>query len=506
MKMQRADQVVEIAAGKLRGSAGRVLRFLGIPYAAPPVGSLRWRPPAPVQGWSGLRDAASFGPDSFQEHDPQLRGAGLSEDCLYLNVWTPALKPAAPLAVMVWIHGNGYARGSGSHRTYDGTALAEQGVVVVTINYRLGLAGFLAHPQLAAESEHGSSGNYGLLDQLAALRWVQENIGAFGGDRSRVTVFGQSAGATCTHLLMASPLADGLFSQAILHSPGSMRPMAGRAVAESAGAQLAEEIEVLRELPVSQLWPLAKRLVPAVRRLASPRGMGPIVDGWIVRGDDMSSYRQRRVRAMPLLVGATANEGRRLTERMPMRTAADVNGYLETSFGDLRKVPSAYRPKDDASALATLDTVVGDTQFNYGAWCIGREMARMGAPVYRYRFDHRIPGSDARPTHDDELPYAFGTLEAGNLWRGPLAEGELSDADRLLSARMVRAWAAFAKAGAPSIGDLPQWTPTAADDAMVLDQSPRMQRIPASSGLTALHDYFGHRGDAVRVPEELKEA
>lgn len=503
--MQQLAPVVKIAAGKLRGVAGRVHRFVGIPYAPPPVGQLRWRPPGEVLPWAGVRDATAFGPDSFQEHDAHLRGSGLSEDCLYLNVWTPDPTPGAGLPVMVWIHGNGYTRGSGSHRIYDGSALAAHGVVVVTVNYRLGLAGFLAHPQLSMESEHGSSGNYGLLDQVAALLWVQENIEAFGGAPSRVTVFGQSAGATCAHLLMASPLAEGFFAQAILHSPGSMRPMAELHTAEQSGLKLGESIEALRELPISQLWPMAKLLVPAVRRLASPRGLGPIIDGWVVQGDDKSNYHCHRVRPMPLLVGTTANEGRRLTERMATRTASDVRSYLIGSFGVLENVPQAYLPADDTSAPAALDEVVGDTQFNYGAWSIGREMLRNGGPVFRYRFDHRIPGCDLPPTHDDELPYAFGTVEAGNLWRGPLSAGELSETDLWLSNTMMQAWAEFSKTGAPKSDGLPPWPIAIENSTMTLDSAPRVQPIPTSRGLLALQNYFDRRDSSSFSSKELKE-
>lgn len=500
----RRNAIVEVAGGLLQGREGPVRSFLGIPYAAPPIGELRWRPPVPAPSWAGVRDATAFGPDSFQEHDIQLRGPGLSEDCLYLNVWTPASTPAAGAPVMVWIHGNGYTRGSGSHRTYDGSALAARGVVVVTVNYRLGLAGFLAHPQLSAESDRGSSGNYGLLDQISALRWVQENIGALGGDRSRVTVFGQSAGATCTHLLMASELTAGLFSQAILHSPGSMRPMADLATAEMAGERLGT-IAHLRDLPISALWPLASRLVPAVRRLASPRGMGPIVDGWIVRGDDISNYRETRVRPMPILVGTTENEGRRLTERMPMRSAGEVLAYEQNSFGDAGAVPDMYRPTDDATARAKLDQVVGDTQFNYGAWSIGREMQCLGAPVYRYRFGQPIPGCPVPPTHDDELPYVFGTLAAGNLWRGPIGPEEISGSDLRLSEMMTNAWAAFAHAGVPAAEGLPAWLPATRDETMMLGPHPELRRMPESEGLRSLRAYFGHSDPGRNDPRNWKE-
>lgn len=507
--MRSDTSMVALVHGRVRGLPGPVRRFLGIPYAKPPVGPRRWQPPAMLEPWSGMLDATGFGSDSFQLHDSQLRGRGLSEDCLYLNVWTPSQGGLDRLPVMVWIHGNGYTRGSGSHATYDGTQLASRGVVVVTVNYRLGLAGFLAHPELTAESANGSSGNYGLLDQLAALRWVQENIQSFGGDPRRVTLFGQSAGATCTQLLMASPMGKSLCSQAILHSPGSMRPMARLADAEHAGLRLGQSVQELRRLPISALWPKASLLVPPLRSLASPRGMGPIVDGWVVSGDDIANYREGCIPPMPLLIGTTANEGRRLTERMPMRTAADVSAYEASSFGGLDKVPAAYRlsgPSDDESALAVLDQVVGDTQFNYGAWSSAREMQRIGGRVYRYRFDRPIRGGSLAPTHDDELPYVFGTLVAGDLWCGPQDPASVSAADRRLSDLMGDAWTAFARSGAPRSDGLPTW-PEATDGAvMVFDESPALARVPPSAGLTSLQQYFGHGEPDPRILEEIEEA
>lgn len=487
-----SGRIVETTSGKLQGIPGAIHRYLGIPYAAAPIGELRWKPPVDSTPWGGIRQAKTFGGDSFQQPDIQLRGAGLSEDCLYLNVWTCADDANANLPVMVWIHGNGYTRGSGSHNTYDGSALASRGVIMVTLNYRLGLAGFLAHPELTAESEHGSSGNYGLLDQIAALRWVQENIRAFGGDPSRVTVFGQSAGATCSQLLMASPLAEGLFSQAILHSPGSMRPMATLSHAESSGMCVGKSINDLRQLSINALWPMASLLVPAVRRLASPRGMGPIVDGWIVRGDDISNYRAKRVRPMPLMVGVTANEGRRLTERMPIRTANEVFKYLENCFGSEQDIPSAYLPTSDDMACTVLDLAVGDTQFNYGAWSIGEKMQSLGANVFRYNFRHPIPGSALPPTHDDELPYVFGTLETGNLWRGAAPTIAISEQDSNLSQEMGNAWASFARDGSPSSSLLPTWPVSANAETMVFDATPHVQRAEPSAGLHALKQYFGH--------------
>ena len=219
------------------GAGSGVSAYRGIPYAAAPVGALRWRAPQPAAPWPGVKPGDKFGADCMQPAEyPELRGADMSEDCLNLNVWSPAQRTTSKLPVMVWIYGGGFTYGSGSHPSYDGEALARRGVVVVTLNYRVGLFGFMAHPQLTAESPTHSSGNYGLLDQIAALQWVQRNIAAFGGDPAHVTVFGQSAGAHAISTLLTSPLSDGLFQQAIMQSVGVMRPVATLSQAEAYGA------------------------------------------------------------------------------------------------------------------------------------------------------------------------------------------------------------------------------------------------------------------------------
>jgi para-nitrobenzyl esterase len=242
---------VQVRQGWLRGRQEdeELASFLGVPYAAPPVGSLRWRPPQPAAGWQGVRDALAFGPDFPQAPNPRFRAARQEEDCLYLNVWTPSVDAGAALPVMVWLHGGGFTGGSGSDQRSDGARLAREGVVVVSLNYRSGLFGFLAHPALSRESAQGVSGNYGLLDQLAALAWVRENVDSFGGDPSRITAFGVSAGSASLSLLLASPQAKGAFDRAILHSPGAGRPLATLREAEEAGLRLGPDLVALRARP-----------------------------------------------------------------------------------------------------------------------------------------------------------------------------------------------------------------------------------------------------------------
>jgi carboxylesterase type B len=484
---------VRTTLGSLRGDGTEVRRFLGIPYATPPVGELRWRSPRPHEGWSGIREAMSFAPDSYQDADPRLRGEGLSEDCLYLNVWTPSRVDHEMYPVMVWIHGNGYTRGSGSHVTYDGESLAARGVVVVTINYRLGLPGFLAHPLLTRESDHSSSGNYGIQDQIAALKWVRENIASFGGDPSRITVFGQSAGATCTALILASDHARGLVQQAILHSPGSVRPMATLSQAEERGAAIGDNLVAMRKIPIAELHAMTGQLVPKARKLASPRGLGPIVDGWLVKHDDMGSLLAGAMPPIPMIVGTNANEGRLLTSRLSVRTPEALNSYLVESFGDGTDLPEAYWSANPEQVAASFENVMGDTQFNYGAWTLARGVRALGGTVFQYLFTPSQPVTGLKPTHDDELPYVFGTLDQGGLHADPGVRQGYCDRDRQVSTMMGDAWVRFAKTGNPSGEGLNWPAQCGPDSVLVLDHLPQISTLPRVENLRFLQRYFKHK-------------
>ncbi|MDB5897135.1 MAG: hypothetical protein JWP41_737, partial [Ramlibacter sp.] len=271
---------VQLPQGALRGrrsGAGGV--FLGVPFAAPPTGELRWRPPHPAASWTGVRDALAFSPDFPQPPGFPVRGPSQSEDALHLNIWTPQCEPGARLPVMVWVFGGGFSAGSGSDATTDGERLAAEGVVVVSINYRVGLFGFLAHPALSQESGHGVSGNYGLLDQMAAFAWIREHIAAFGGDPARITAFGVSAGSASLSLLLTALAARGLFDQAILQSPGAGRPLANLPEAEQAGRALGDDLQALRALSADEILARTGLLAPKVRGLTSPRILRPIRDG-----------------------------------------------------------------------------------------------------------------------------------------------------------------------------------------------------------------------------------
>lgn len=444
--------------GVMAASAGAepgVRVWRGIPYAAAPVGALRWRAPQPARAWAGVRQGHAFGPDFPQVQLPVSRAPTQSEDCLMLNVWSPCEAANSPRPVMVWLHGGGFTGGSGADARCEGTRLAQHGVVVVTFNYRSGLFGFLAHPGLSAESEHGVSGNYGMLDQLALLRWVRDNIAGFGGDPTRVTVFGVSAGSASIALLLTSPLALGLFHQAIAHSPGAGRPLASLQDAELAGATLGDDIADLRALSASEVLALTPRLAPKVRGLTTPRVLRPIRDGWLLPEDERPVFKQGRLRAMPLIVGTNLDEGSLLTAAWPMRTRAEHGQLIEANFaGATQQALALYSAATDADVRASVAAMFGDTQFNYGARLLAQAMSRVEPRTWRYLFTRRRPGQLEGPHHGDEVAYVFGNLGVG---RG--ADVAAFDTrDQMVSAAMMRAWAAFAASGDPNVPDSGSWS------------------------------------------------
>jgi para-nitrobenzyl esterase len=439
---------VRTAQGLLRGrrdAAG--CAFLGLPYAAAPVGPLRWRPPQPPSSWQGVREAGAFGPDFPQPPMYALRGPRQEEDALFLNVWTPDPDPAARLPVLVWVHGGGFSAGSGSEPQNDGALLAAEGAVVVTINYRIGLYGFLAHPALGRESAEGVSGNYGLLDVLAALAWVRENIAVFGGDPGRLTAFGYSAGSASLSLLLTSPLARGAFDQAILQSPGAGRPLAPLAMAEQAGRALGEDIAALRALPAEEILARTALLSPKVRGLTAPRVLRPIQDGWVVPGDERAALRQGRIQPMPLLVGSNADEGSLLTRAWPCDTLAAWQEQVDTNFASFApEAARMYAAGADQDARGKVAEMFADTQFNYGTRLLAQAMAAQESRTWRYVFLQRPAGQEDGPHHGDEVPYVFGTLPA-----------TASEEDRQLSGVMRKAWVRFAATGDPNGDGLPEW-------------------------------------------------
>lgn len=499
--------LARMALGALRGvvdsaaddgtPAEPVHAFLGIPFAQPPVGPLRWRAPQAPKPWNGERDASRFGADCTQAANPKLRGQGMGEDCLYLNVWAPAGATAdagAHLPVMVWVHGGGFVGGSGSDVRSHGADMARQGVVVVSFNYRPGLFGFLAHPALSTESPDGVSGNYGLLDQLAALRWVREHIAAFGGDASRVTVFGVSAGSASISLLLGSQQARGLFQQAILHSPGAGRPLAGLDDATRAGAALGADIEALRALDAATLFSRTGELNPKVRGLTTPRVLRPIRDGWLIPEDERPAFRAGRIAPMPMIVGSNADEGTLLTREWPLNTLADYTALMERNFGPMTaEAMRLYPAAADAQARPAIAALFGDTQFNYGVRLLAQAMAARGQPVWRYLFNRRRPDQKDGPHHGDEVVHVFGTLQRT---LGQSAEAPtFNEADRALSREMMGAWARFATTGNPNGPGLARWPAydPQADNHRVMDWPLAKGACWREAELDFLDGYFDAR-------------
>jgi len=471
-----------VRGGTIRLPSGSVDVFKGIPYAAPPTGPLRWRPPQAAQRWSGTRDALAFGPDSPQAPNPRMRGAGMSEDCLHVNVWAPAGADALP--VMVWVHGGGFVGGSGSDLRSDGALMASQGVVVVSFNYRAGLFGFLAHPALSRESEHGVSGNYGLLDQLAALRWVQENIARFGGDPSRVTVFGVSAGSASISLLLTSQQSRGLFRQAILHSHGAARPLSSLAEAEQAGTALGMDIEALRALPADAIFSKTALLTPKMRGLTTPRVLRPIRDGWILTEDERPAFLGGRLHAMPTIVGTNFDEGTSLTRSWPLETLAQYREIVDGNFGaDAAQAALLYPAHTDGDVRRRVAEMFADTQFNYGSRLLARAMVKREPRTWRYLFTRRPPGQQDGPHHGDEVAYVFGNLNAV-----PGADA----GDRAVSSAMTQAWVRFARSADPNGAGLPHWArfDAGADNHLVFGNTIEAGRAWRARQLDFLERFF----------------
>lgn len=417
------DAVARTHSGLVSGVlAGKgIVAFKGIPYAAPPVGALRWRPPSPPPPWSGIRDGSRFGDDCMQTPYVIPTGQKASEDCLTISVWTGADYRKARRPVMVFFYGGAFIGGSSAYPLYDGARLAHEGVVVVGFNYRVGIFGFLAHPQLSTESPQHASGNYGLMDQIAALQWVKNNIEAFGGDPDRVTAFGESAGASSIAVLMTSPRASGLFQRAIIQSP-TLPPLATLASAEKAGAVVGTDIAALRKLDAAELLTYNDRFFPrsSQRSAGSMAFPAPTVDGSVVREQPRLVFEQDRAHAVPTIVGVNADEGR--------------------MFAGEGSSPEA-------------SAALGDSLFVESARWIARGVALHEARTFAYVFTRSVNGGPLPPTHSEELPFVFGTLDEPSFIKHP----EPDAADLRLSALLRRVWAQFATSADPNGPGFPQW-------------------------------------------------
>lgn len=460
---------VRTADGPVRGEAqSSVVSFKGIPYARPPVGELRWRPPMPLRRWKAVRIADHYGADCMQRPFPAdaapLRTAP-SEDCLYLNVWRPARAAGARLPVMVWIHGGGFVNGGSSPAVYDGAAFARSGVILVSVNYRLGRFGYFAHPALLREAGRGPVANYGLLDQIAALRWVRRNIAAFGGDPANITVFGESAGGMSVHLLVLCPEAKGLFQKAIVESGGGRQLLGGMsdlAEAQSRGLGFAQRHGIERSTPdaLKRLRALPAEAVIDGLNLASlfdARDFsGPIIDGKLVKAQVDVAYESGLAARMPMIIGSNDADG--------LFGGASLDDAYGPVAADRKAAEALYDPEDRREVRRIGVQVWADTFMIEPARNISRQLTSRGGEVFAYRFAY-VPQAQRDELfgapHASEIPFVFDTLGA--------ALGERATPADRAEARLVHAqWIGFARTGRPQAPGWAAYEP-AQDSLMLFD-------------------------------------
>ena len=498
-----------VAQGTLRGTLEDGLAvYKGVPFAAPPLGEWRWRAPRAPVPWSGVRPADAFAPECEQSPLGPAVGPAptMSEDCLYLNVWTPAKSAHERVPVLVWIYGGGFVAGSTSIPTYSGEVLARKGVVLVSVAYRVGPLGFLAHPQLSAESPQHVSGNYGLLDLTAALTWIQHNIAAFGGDPGKVTIFGESAGGIAVSQLSASPLAKGLFRAAISESGGSFaapRPagqpgenMRTLADAERQGAAIA------RSAGVSSLAQMRGLSAPQVLQAARTAGPSwPVVDGWVLPADQYSLYEAGHFNDTPVLIGYNSDEGASFPSA---RTSAEFRDVVQRRYGQFaERLLSAY-PAGDGTLPKSARDLTRDAAFGWQTWAWARLQTQHGhSPAYLYYFDQhpQYPAGSARAgygaPHGREVPYVFGHLN-------DLNNETPGEADRVISEAMATYWTNFAKFGDPNGGGVPTWPAfsEAHPQALYFQGTPHPGPVANEPGLQVLDEYFAYR----RTPQGRRDS
>ena len=498
---------VQVEGGLLEGSVENGLQvFRGIPFAAPPVNEHRWQEPQALQPWSGIRKADKFGPACAQGQvgaDGKL-GDNISEDCLYLNVWSPAKTWHEKLPVLVWVYGGGFSGGRTSDPLFNGEPLAQKGVVYVSLSYRVGVMGFFAHPGLSEENRalHGvaGSGNYGLLDLVAGLQWIKQNIAAFGGDPDKVTIWGESAGAIAVSMLAVSPQAKGLFRGVISDSGGSFSatrtPTAPGenvpplAIAEQGGVTLAgklgaQSLDQLRKKPVGEVMTQARGI----------GGIGwPVLDGWVIPGDQYQLYEKGQYHDTPILVGINSDEGASFSRTSdPAQFKADT-GVRFGPFAD--RILQAY-PADAAGSIKqSARNVLREASFGWHTWVWAKlQSARGGSKAFVYFFDQRPPyPADSRYAdvagvpHGQELSYVFKHLELTALpW---------TDNDRQISEAMATYWTNFAKTGDPNGTGMPRWpafTPGDQERMVFNNGKPTAKAYDNVKQLEAMDDYFAWR-------------
>lgn len=478
----------------MKDSKSDVVSFKGIPFAAAPIGDLRWKTPQPAKSWDGVKECKTFSASAMQATPMPFSmwtaefiapSEPLSEDCLYLNVWTAAKSPDEKRPVIVFIHGGAFTSGSGSVPVYDGTAMAQKGVVFVTINYRVGILGFFSHPGLSKESASKSSGNYGLLDQIEALRWVQKNIAVFGGDPNRVTIAGQSAGAFSVNYLVASPIAKGLFYGAIAESGGAIlptNPLAGMQNLKEAEQQGIEFARSLKAVSIAELRSKSPRELMAVRTMTTP-----IVDGYVIPEPVYKIFSAGKQNDVPVLMGWNADEG---NFGGPILDAANFKQQAKEKYGEkainfLKLFPSGTNAEADQSQLA----LSGLQSFGVQAYAWMNLQNKSGkSPVFMYHFERAVPyREDQKPFgafHTGEVPYAYNNLQ--------LSKRPWQQTDFQLAESMSSYWANFAANGNPNGPNLPKWTICSPKDlkAMILAEKIEMKELPQGKGLDFLEQFY----------------
>ncbi len=473
-----ASDAVKIDSGRLKGvTADGVTSFKGIPYAAPPVGDLRWRPPQPVKPWTGVREASAYGGDCMQKPfpgDAAPLGVTPAEDCLYVNVWVPASGAQKKVAVMVWIYGGGFVNGGSSPAVYDGSQFARRGVVFVSFNYRLGRFGYFGFPALTKENPDEPHGNYAYMDQIAALKWVRRNIAAFGGDPRNVTLFGESAGGGSVFAMLTSPLSQGLFQKAIIESGGgrsglfpprylSKASTAGMPSAESVGLEFAKKAGISGEGP-DALAALRKLPAEAVcdglnmATMRTPTYAGPMIDGKVIVEPPDAAYAAGRGAKVPLIAGANSQD-------IGFSTARSMD-ELFGRFGDDRdKAKAAYDPKGTGTLGQLGVLVAADQMMIEPARFTVRMLAEAGQPAYEYRFSYVAVSMRKQwkgAPHATEIPFVFDTVAVRY-------GKDLDPKDKATAEAANAYWVNFAKTGNPNGKGLPEWPAYNAQTDMLLD-------------------------------------
>ncbi len=488
---------VRVVEGLVQGTSEDMLTvYRGIPFAAPPVGDLRWQAPQPPAKWEGVKQATKFAPGPIQGGNPP---SGKSEDCLYLNIWTPAKSEGDRIPVLVWIYGGGFGAGSTSEKNYSGENLAMKGVVLVSIAYRVGQLGFLAHPELSKENSNHVSGNYGLLDMIAGLQWVQKNIAAFGGDPGKVTIFGESAGGIAVSMLCASPLARGLFHGAISQSGGSFGPprlttFPGENLKRLVDAERAGQSYV-ESTGVSSIADLRKI---AADKLPAGRGLGmswPIIDGYVIPDDQNKLYESNRFNDTPILVGYNSDEGASFS---PPKTPEDYITGVKTRYGKFADDLIKAYPVGPGTVPKTARDLARDAAFGWHTWIWARLQTKMGkSKAFYYYFDQHPDYPEGSPRagygspHGQDVAYVFKHLDASN--------PQTTKTDLDISETMAIYWTNFARHGDPNGEGVPVWP--AFSDAnpvvMYFSQTAHTGPVPSAESLKSLDAYFVWR----RTPE-----